>query len=269
MTARESIIKVDTKEMEATLAKWGKDSQRAVELAAQRAKVQTGYKVLVAHKVEMARVFNNPTRWTLNAFRVQVNKKEGTVEVRPKDGFWYRADNFLNTQIEGGSDRKTKAFERALVARGVLPAGWYAIPGERAKLDGNGNMSVGEIKQIMSWFGAAERSLGSTQNMTDATRARRRKGTKKKAGFEYFVIQPGGRRQFVRGNGKVQSNKAQPGVYRRTATGFGSRIEPVMIFVKRVSYKPRFDFYGVARKTIEANFSKLFVQAFEKYQAKT
>lgn len=245
-------VKVDTAEMDRAVAEWGEGMRRAVEIAGQRAVVKTGYKVLEAEKAEMERVFDRPTRWTLNAFRVQINRGEMSAEVKPKDGFWYRADNFLNTQIVGG-DRKTKAFERALQGRGILPPGWYAVPGQKAKLDANGNMSVGEIKQILSWFGGAERSAGSTQNMTEATRARRRKGTKTKRGFEYFAVIPG----------RLQRGRLHPGIYRRTFFGFGAAIEPILIFVQSVGYKPRFDFYGVGQRVVRENFNKLFQESFD------
>ena len=89
--------------------------------------------------------------------------------------------------------------------------------------------------------------------MGEKGRAKRRKGTRARRGFEYFVAQPGSR--VGRGswkNGRRQN--LQPGVYRRTAFGFGSAIEPILIFVRRVAYKPRFDFYGVARRTVDREF---------------
>ncbi len=262
-------VKVDTAEMERAVAEWGEDMRRAVEIAGQRAVMKTAYKVLEAEQKEMARVFDRATRFTINAFRVAAGGREAmqggqmravagstiAAEVKPKDGYWYRADNYLNTQIVGG-DRKAKAFERALAARGLLPPGWLAVPGQKAKLDGNGNMSVGEIKQILSWFNSAEPYAGSTQNMTDATRAKRRKGTRTKLGFEYFAVVPG---RTLRSGGRQQLH---PGVYRRTFFGFGAAIEPILIFIQSASYKPRFDFYGIGQRVVADNFGRLFQEFF-------
>lgn len=256
-------IQVDTSQMEQALRQFGEENRQRIEVAAQRAILKTAHAVMKAERDEMNRVFDRPTRWTLNAFRVALGKeryqggKLGTVagssisaEVMVKDGYWHRADDYLNTQIVGGA-RRIKAFERALQARGVMPAGWHAVPGAKASLDAYGNQSPGEIRQILSWFGGAERVQGSTQNMTDATRAKRRKGTKTKRGFEYVAILPGSRR-----------GRLHPGIYRRTFFGFGSSIEPVMIFVRSAGYKPRFNFYGIGQQVVNAEFPRLFSEIF-------
>lgn len=74
-----------------------------------------------------------------------------------------------------------------------MPRGWVAVPGFRAKIDAYGNQSMGELRQILSWFDAAKLTTGSTQNMRDAGRNKRRRGTRAKAGFEYVAIKPGAR----------------------------------------------------------------------------
>lgn len=155
------------------------------------------------------------------------------------------AGRYLQPQIEGGK-RSNKAFELALQHVGAMPKGWVAVPGERAKINAYGNQSVGELKQILSWFDAATRNNGSYQNMGAKGREKRLKGTKKKAGFEYFHVAPGGMRSFTRTNGKTGLHKMQPGIYRRTTYALGSHIEPVVIFVKAANYKKRFDFYAIA-----------------------
>lgn len=239
-------------DIDAVLDQLGTAAPRAIEIATQRALIGAGREVKDAEVKEMQRVFDRPTRWTLNSFQVTLDKARMEARVEIKDGYWYRADNYLQTQIEGGG-RKHKAFETALRRVGVLPTGWFVVPGQKAALDGFGNISVGQIRQILSWFDAAEMVAGSTQNMGEKGRERRRKGTKKRRGFEYFVAHPGSR--VGRGswkNGRRQN--LQPGVYRRTAFGFGSAIEPILIFVQRATYKPRFDFYGVAQRTIDREF---------------
>jgi hypothetical protein len=264
-------IKVDTSQMDRALRQFGEENRKRIEVAAQRAILKTARAVMKAERVEMGRAFDRPTRWTLNAFRVALGKERLqsgnlstvagsslTAEVKVKDGYWYRADDYLSTQIFGG-ERKLKAFERALQARRVMPAGWYAVPGEKATLDAYGNQRPSEIRQILSWFGGAERVLGSTQNMTDATRARRRKGTKTKRGFEYFAVVPG---RTTRSGAR---QRLRPGIYRRLFSGFGASaaIEPVLIFVRSTAYKPRLNFYGVGQQVVNAEFPRLFRESFE------
>lgn len=156
------------------------------------------------------------------------------------------AGKYLSTQIDGGA-RKAKRFEVALQSRRILPAGWLAVPGQRAKMDAYGGQSVGEIKQILSYFDAASFKSGSDQNSNFKGREKLRKGTRKTAGFEYFAVQPGERRTFTRASGKTGTKAAQPGIYRRTLYALGSRIEPIVIFVRAATYKRRFDFYNIAK----------------------
>ncbi len=163
------------------------------------------------------------------------------------DAFSPPASKYLRAQIQGGARRQKRA-EVALERVLALPPGWVAVPGERAKIDAYGNQSVGEIKQILSFFNAASNLSGSFQNMTPETRAKRLKGTRKKAGFDYFVARPGDKRSFVRSSGKTGTHKLLPGVYRRTYYALGTRVEPVMIFVRTTNYKRRYDFNGDASK---------------------
>lgn len=257
MSAQGSSSTIDVSDLVA-LGKKVELTERQFEIVKQRAVLYAARVVKEAEVEEMKRCFNSPTNFTLNAFRVTFDKKNITSTVEIKDGYWTRSQNYLETQRYGGK-RRFKAFELALSAVGVLPHGWLAVPGQGAEMDSFGNMKAGQIRQILSWFDAAERVLGSTQNMGTKGRDKRRKGTKKSRGFEYFAAQPG----FRIGRGSWKNGKTQtltPGIYRRTYFGFGSAIKPVLIFVKEASYKPIFKFDEVAQRTIETKV-KPFMQA--------
>lgn len=217
------------------------------EIALQRTLIKTAQAVMAAEKSEMERTFDRPTRFTMNALKTTFDKPKMQSTVEVKDGYWTRSENYLSTQINGG-DRKLKAFERALQWAGVMPKGWLAVPGAGADIDAFGNMSVGQIRQLLSWFDAAEIVAGSTQNMGEKGRDKKRKGTRKSRGFEYFAASPGsrtGRRSWK--NGRVQT--LHPGIYKRTFFGFGGAITPILIFVRSARYSPRFRFHEVARRT--------------------
>ncbi len=78
-------------------------NQKAVEIAAQRALLKTAQSIRDAEKVEMERVFDRPTKWTLGAMKIKVtNKFEIHVGVVDPDGYYKRAANYLGTQILGG-----------------------------------------------------------------------------------------------------------------------------------------------------------------------
>jgi len=219
---------------------------RKVEIATQRALLKTATAVKDAEVKEMGRVFNKPTRWTLGAMKVKATKKmEVEVGILDPDGYYKRAASYLGTQV-GGGQRRVKAMEKSLQSRYLMPAGWFTVPGEGAKMDAYGNMS----------------------NMGFAGREKRRKGTRKSYGFEYFVVQPGARRSYQLKSGKTGNHSMQPGIYMRTLTGFGSAIKPVMIFVKGARYQVRFNFEKVARDTANAMMQAEFDKAIQLELAK-
>lgn len=229
------------------------NSPRQLEIATQRALLKTGQIIQGREEAHINKVFDRPTRWTQGSMRTKVTKKfEVTVGIVGDSAANKRKRSYLEVQQDGGK-RRMKAFERALLRAGILPLGWLAMPGEGAKIDSFGNMSVGQIKQIMSWFNAAEPYSGSTQNMTDETRNKRRKGTRSKMGFEYVAIKPG-----------KQKNLKHPGIYQRFFLGHGSSLKPILIFVKGgTSYKPRFRFADVAQVAFEDNVEDQFQNAVE------
>lgn len=239
------------------------EAPRKVEIAAQRALLKTAAAVKDAEIAEMGRVFDKPTRWTTGAMKVKATSKMVVeVGILDPDGYYKRAASYLGTQV-GGGQRRQKAMEKSLQSRGLMPSGWYSVPGEGAKMDSYGNMSVGQIRQILSWFDAAENWAGSTQNMGAAGRAKRIKGTRKTAGFEYFAVAPGARRAFTLKSGKSGSHTMQPGIYQRTFLGHGSAIKPVLIFVKGARYQARFNFEKVARDVAGAMMQSEFDKAIK------
>jgi len=237
-------------------------SERRAAAALATALTRTAVKVRDKIKTQMTSDLDRPTPYTVRQLKyvaataakpvaavgfgvVGIQDIHGNV-IRYQDmGNDTPASKYLQAQIHGGQ-RTAKRFEQALRARGVLPAGWYAVPGQRAKINAYGNQSVGELRQILSWFDT-HTVAGSDQNMGPLGRAKRIKGTRKTAGFEYFVSAPGDRRSYTRANGKQATHAMQPGIYRRTMHALGNRIEPVLIFVKSTHYRARFDFYTIAR----------------------
>lgn len=248
-------------------------SDRRFNAAVATALTRTAVNAREAAQEEARRSLDKPTTYTLRQLRyVPATAKTLSAVVgfniaAIQDAFGrpirYQVDRsdeiaaakYLQYQVEGGT-RRLKRFERALQSVGVLPSGYSVVPGERARMDAYGNQAAGEIRQILSYFDAAELGqqgniLGSRQNSGAAGRARRLKGTRTRAGFDYFVAPVGGRRTFQRASGKTGTKAMQPGIYRRTLTAFGTRIEPVMIFVRSTQYRPRFDFYGRVQQAVD------------------
>lgn len=201
----------------------------------------------------MRRAFDRPTPYTLNSLRIQEAEpgQQLAAAVMVKGGQdvtggGVPAQSFLRAEIQGGA-RRWKRFEVALMRRGVLPRGWYAVPGQAARLDQWGNMSRGQVVQIMAYlqlFGVArgERPGGHRSNMSASGRDKLRRGTRSRFGLEVVVSSP------------LQANKRgglPPGIYVRQTVGARSRavgapapLRLVVVFVKSARYRQRLDFFG-------------------------
>ncbi|MGD9947541.1 MAG: hypothetical protein AB7U29_03565 [Desulfobulbus sp.] len=251
---------VGSKEIEAALAVFPGKAHRACAVALTKA----GKLIKEAEVDKMKSVFDNPTRYTLNSLKLTPatkNDLKATVWFKEPDRM---GAHYLVPQVEGGS-RKLKGFERA-IGKGEL------VPALGAKLNKDGNVSIGQIRQLLSVLGKAESSAGYSANITDRSR---RRNTKER---DFVIIDS---RQ--RGNLPL-------GVYQRfqTSVGFGAKtkrtfldrsksyqkgrtrgrfasvvrsrgLRPVLL-AGRTGHqvKPLLDFYGVAHRTFNQRFEPLF-----------
>jgi len=204
---------------------------------------------------EMKRVFDNPTPWTLNSLRIETATPENLrAAVNNKDEFGMGkgtpAWKYIYTQIMGGA-RSVKRFEMALRYHGVLPMDMYVVPGKYCELDKYGNMSAGQIRQILSYFGSAEMAAGYTMNMTGKRKARLAKGTKTQAGFVYLI-----NKNWNRGRA--------PGIYKRLTNVWHSPLYSIMIFVKKPSYEPRYDFFGKGQQITDQEWKRIVEQEIDR-----
>jgi hypothetical protein len=108
-------------------------------------------------------------------------------------------------------------------------------------------MSRKQIGNILAYF-QGFRGAKASRNHTGERIAKMARGTRKTAGFAYFVAS----------NASVTKHLT-PGIYRRTQ----GKIEPVLMFVKQPTYSRRFDFSGVVRKVAGSDFQANFDKAFQ------
>lgn len=211
--------------------------------AAQRdAASATGRYVFAAIRSEMSQVFDRPTPWTLGGLRFQQ-----PTQTRPTVRIWLEefpdkgtpAAVFLQPEIEGGP-RKHKRFERALIAKGLMPSSSYAVPGRMAPLDPYGNVPGPFIVRMLSDLQAfSEEGVGSRKN-----RKGERKGRKR---TNYFFVPPPG-------------SSLKPGIWWHTPQVIG----PVFIFVRAPNYRRRLDFYGVGQRAYARVAARFMSEAFAK-----
>jgi hypothetical protein len=213
----------------------------------------TAKDVEAAEIAKMSKVFDRPTRFTLNALYVKpATKTDLVAEVRFKDGFGsIPASRYLDPQVHGGP-RKHKSHELRLIRAGLMRQDEYAVPGKGVTLDANGNMKGSDIERILSQVGAAEQTAGYQANATKKSLKR----AKRKGVGRYFVLRPD------QGSARYQLRNVRPGIYWRK----GARdIVPVIVFVKRPNYTKRFPFYETAQEVVARRFPVNFKAAMAKY----
>ncbi len=209
---------------------------RQLPFATANALTRTAHKVMDAEKVEIARVFDRPTPFTLNAFMVVPARKDTLVaEVRYKDAPGYARKHFLEVQESGGL-RGMTGTEKLLKAADIGAGDFAAIlPARTASKDAYGNWSGGERQRVLS---ALQAQRDYAQNTTDRSRARNSRRA------DYYVGRRGG----------------TVGVFKRQ----GEDDTLILVLLKSPPvYQARFDFYGVANKTWAAVYEAEFEVAVQ------
>lgn len=215
---------------------------RQVPYIASLALNRTAKEVLPVLQHEIRDSFDRPTPYTVNSpYYTPANKSslEVAIGIRSDRDKGIPAGKYLLPQVHGGA-RPLKRFEKALRSVGALPSNHFAIPGSGATLDAYGNMSRGQIVQILSYFKAFPEA-GYKANMTAKRKASLAKATKSRPGLQYFVS-----------DGK----RMQAGIYARFKLGHGYAIKPVLIFVPYARYEQRLDFFYAANKAAESLIEK-------------
>lgn len=188
--------------------------------------------------------FDRPTPTTIKSLYVR-QAKAGSTQARVwfKDSFTsgIPADKYLQPQVQAGG-RGHKRFEKALIAKGIITRGQYAIP-TRDILNAFGNVPGGLSTRILSGLGAAETVSGVTANASSSRRSKKKGNARR-----YFVA-------------KIKNTTA---IWERKKTAFGDGIRPVFVIVNRQpKYEQRLDFFGIAEKEMDKVFEQNFMQAID------
>lgn len=233
-----------------------------VNFALARALTWTAGDARDALRTEMTRVLDRPTAYTLNGVRVwPATKAKLVAHVGLRETY---TEHYLRPQVEGGR-RRLKGLEVRLQKIGVMFPDEMAMPAKGARLDAYGNVSRGQIVQILSQLGSAKFD-GDNSTATNSKRSRA-----KRAREAYFASRPG--REFGRrrkdGQGNDKSQHLPAGIWMRRSFGpWGTAVKPIFIFVRKLpDYQKRFAFYDVAqdttRKTFPKNYRRSMAQALK------
>jgi hypothetical protein len=199
---------------------------------------------------EIVDVFDRPKPYTVNAvFMAPSNQQTLTATVGLKDVASKQsipASKYLLASIKGGM-RRMKRFEKALQSVGVLPPGMVAVAGKAAQMDAYGNVASGQINQILAYFKAFPEA-GYKANTTAARRAKLRRGSKSKLGYEYFVGRPG-------------DGRLPLGIWKRVYLYGGTAIKPILIFVDGAIYERVLELAETVEFTVRRHFNAEFERA--------
>lgn len=218
----------------------GKTAATAVSRTAARARLDM--------RDKLQHVFRDPTPFTVNSIRfsADVPNREATLYISEDGAKGTSPAKYLRAEIMGGQ-RRDKRSERALIDRGMMEPGQQIVPGKGARLDSYGNIPGARIVKILSALSA----FGEQGYSANISQARRRKLRKlgmavKKTGTDYFI-------------GRDKDGRPRA-VYHLVGPG---DVRPELYFVdRRTTYKPRFDFTGMAHEIFADKWPKEMRRAF-------
>jgi hypothetical protein len=163
-------------------------------------------------------VFDRPTAFTRNAFAFMPARKDKLQAlVFAKD----KQARYLKFQVQGGG-RRVKGFEKRFGGEGEgdeQSGLQHLVPTRRIKLNASGGVSMATIKAISA-------------NLNTSGKASR-----------YFIGKPKGAGQNA-GRGY--------GIYARV--GNNKRLEALMVFANKPTYRKRFDMTAIGGRVVNAQF---------------
>ena len=216
-------MKIDLSDFNKAIKKVDKQLKFATAVAL----TKTAIKVKDKEKAQIKQSFDRPKPFTINSiYSIPASYKQPvpTALVGIKDkAKGTPAAKYLQAQIFGGN-RKLKKAEAALKGQGILPPGYYIVPGNSIRLNRFGNMTKGQIGKAMS------------------------AGT---SGSQFFVS-----------NRTGKTSHLPRGVWQRKGAK-GKKLSLFVKFVSKTSYKQRYDFYGTAKKEASRIITDEFKTAYD------
>lgn len=207
-------------------------------------------KAAPAVQAEMRQVFDRPTPWTLNSYRIlkYAKKRQPTGIVGFKDmenigGRGTSAGKYLQPQMAGGP-RPAKGLERLLRSRGILGNNEFLVPSKFMKLDQYGNVSRGTVQKVLA-------NLQATRDPYSRTPSGGARGGKKKADF-FFT------RKGVRGQRHTMIWQSFG------AKGAHNAVPAFIVVAGAPQYRQRFDQRAVVERVVAQSFPQEFDNAMLK-----
>lgn len=197
-----------------------------IPFAMSRALNKTAFDCNAEIKKKLPQIFDRPTPWTINALYVKKSTKRFLVASLEYKGWAPKGTasaRIITQHVEGGI-RKFKSSERKLQRRGLIPTNSFTIPSSYARINQYGNISPGQINQMLSGLKATGDSATYSQG--------------KKANAWY-----------------VSRNKRM--IFHRK----GKEAVPILYVTRNVNYKKRYNPESIINKTSIRVFPNNFSEA--------
>lgn len=182
---------------------------------------------------ELQKRFDRPTPYVLKSIFIKYSKKnslraEVFLRERMAGNNSSSLAEILEHQFKGGPRIRTR-LEKALSRAGLIANNEYVAPGAGAKLDRYGNISRGQLKQLLSQI------LSSTNQST--------KQGVKRSGYMFWS----------------RGDNLPRGAYILQ----GKSVKPLLMVVNQPRYKKRIDMDVIATRVVQRDFDAIFSREFE------
>src|SRR5574343_1170170 len=226
-------------------------SDRRFAAAVATALTRTARVVQTAWQAELREKVDRPTPLTERAPIVeQATAQSLTAIVRMRDqvAAGQPPSLYLQPPTFGGG-RQLKQFEKALIAQGSMPSGTFAVPTDYAKRDAYGNVTRGQLVQILVQLAGGSVS-GGYRRVISAS-AQRRAQAAIRAGKEYVAV-------------LQREGKLRPGIYGRE----GNKLRMVFSYESRVTYRRMLSLADRAKTAVDASLQDELRRAVEESAAR-
>ena len=224
---RMSLLNLGVKSELPTAVRWTDTMAKQLAFATSQALNTVAFEARTAVNSSTRQYFQNPTRFTQNAFFVERSTKS-TLQaiVFAESAAGRNRARYLRYGIHGGT-RSQKGFELKFLAEVVgtrsIPSGAQLVPTSLVKLNASGNVALATIKRIQ-------------------------KGLNTKGNGTFFVGTPKG-------------GDRPSGIYRRSK----GQLFPYFIATgQQAKYRSRFPLEDIAGKVIDRRFGTYFQSSLEK-----
>jgi hypothetical protein len=214
--------------------------RKQVPFAIAKALTKTAQLGQAAVQNEMKAQFDRPTPYTLKSLFVKPatkQKLQAAVYLKgdpPGGGNPNSLAKILGHQYGGGT-RIRKRLEQALTRAGLISEGEFVSPGAAAKLDQYGNMSRGQIQQVMSQI-----RIG-IDPYAYSSKSKRSMASVKKSGGLFWS----------------RGGKLSRGVWMRD----GLSVKPILLVIATPRYKRRINLDSVVKRIVDTRFDSEFKKA--------